>query len=82
MEEIKLLESIGFTLPSPAYIAGSILFGIIGFAAWRYGKKISHAPVKWTGMALMLYPYAVSTTWLLYVTGGLLCAALYYFHQR
>jgi hypothetical protein len=39
MDQLKTLESLGFTLPSPAYIFGTILFGIIGTAAYRYGKK-------------------------------------------
>ena len=30
MDELKSLESLGFTLPSPAYIVAAIMFGIIG----------------------------------------------------
>jgi hypothetical protein len=29
------------------------------------------------GVALMLYPYVISETWLLYLVGAALCAALY-----
>ena len=60
---------------------GMVLFGIIGFAAYRYGKKTSRQPAKWIGVALMLYPYAVSDTWLLYLMGGVLCAGLYWFRE-
>ena len=77
MDELKTLESIGFTLPSPAYIFGAVLFGIIGYAAYRYGKNASVQPAKWIGIALMLYPYAISGTGLLYIVGTGLCIGLY-----
>ena len=78
MDELKSLETLGFTLPSPAYIFAAIVFGIIGFAAYRYGKKTARVKVKWIGVALMLYPYAISGTWLLYVVGAGLCVAMYF----
>jgi hypothetical protein len=81
MDELNTLQSFWFTLPSPAYIAGAILFGIIGYAAYRYGKKAALNTPKWIGIALMLYPYAVSETWLLYVVGGGLCIGLYLFRE-
>jgi hypothetical protein len=81
MDDLKNLESFGFTLPSPAYIFGAILFGIVGFAAYRYGKKTSLGNIKWIGIALMLYPYVISETWLLYIVGVGLCAALYIFRE-
>lgn len=77
MDELKTLESMGFALPSPAYLFGTLLFGIIGYAAYRYGKKGSLETFKWTGVVLMLYPYAISETWLLYVVGATLCVGLY-----
>ena len=60
------LGSLGLTLPSPAYIAGAILFSIIGYAAYRYGKKQSLAGPKWIGIALMLYSYVTPETWMMY----------------
>lgn len=77
MDNLKNLETLGFTLPSPAYLIGAVLFGIIGFAAYRYGKKASLETTKWIGIALMFYPYAISETWLLYAIGTSLCCALY-----
>ena len=82
MDELKALESLGFTLPTPAYIFGAILFGVIGIAAYRYGSKTSVASAKWLGVALMLYPYAISETWLLYAVGTALCAAVFFFSRR
>jgi len=74
---LKTLESMGFTMPTPAYLFGAILFSIIGYAAYRYGKKTSIETTKWVGIALMLYPYAISETWLLYSVGAGLCISLY-----
>ena len=78
MDDLKDLQSLGFTLPSPAYIFGAIVFGIIGFAAYRYGKKTERRITKWLGIALMLYPYAISQTWMLYVVGVALCAGMFF----
>ncbi len=82
MDQLKTLESLGFTLPSPAYIFGAILFGIVGIAAYRYGKKASLAKPKWIGVALMLYPYAISETWILYAVGAALCIGLYVLREN
>ena len=78
MDELKTLESMGFTLPSPAYLVGALLFGIIGIAAYRYGKKASLDTTKWIGVALMLFPYVISETWLMYAVGAGLCIGLYF----
>ena len=77
MDPLSTLETMGLTLPSPAYLFGAILFGIVGYAAWRYGKKQRLPTFKWLGVALMLYPYAISQTWLLYAVGAGLCLGLY-----
>jgi hypothetical protein len=78
MDSLSTLESMGLTLPSPAYLIGAILFGIVGFAAYRYGKVRSLSYPKWIGVALMLYPYAISNTWVLYLVGIALCIGLYF----
>ena len=77
MNDLQTLETLGLSLPSPAYILGAIIFGIVGYAAFRHGRKTAQATVTWTGVALMLYPYAVSQTWLLWAVGAALCAYLY-----
>ena len=81
MDELKPFESMGLTLPSPAYIFGALLFGIIGFAAYRYGKKAELAAPEWIGVALMLYPYAITDTLLMYAVDAGLCIALYVYRQ-
>jgi hypothetical protein len=77
MDELKQLESLGLVLPGPGYLVGALLFGIVGYAAFRRGRKRSSAPMTWGGVALMLYPYAVSQTWLLWAIGAALCGWLY-----
>ncbi len=81
MDNLKALESLGITLPGPAYLFGALLFGIIGYAAYRYGKKASLPAVKWIGVALMLYPYVISETWLMYAVGCALCVGLYVYRR-
>ena len=44
MNELETLQSLGWVLPSPAYILGAIVFGLIGYAAFRRGRRAS-APV-------------------------------------
>ena len=77
MNELKQLESLDLVMPTPAYILGALLFGIIGYVAFRRGRKTSSANLTWTGVALMLYPYAVSQTWLLWAVGTALLAWVY-----
>jgi hypothetical protein len=81
MNDLGSLQSLGFTLPTPAYLFGIILFSLVGYAGYRYGKKTERPTVRWLGLALMLYPYVVSATWLLYLVGGGLCAAMYWFRD-
>ncbi|MBT2304629.1 hypothetical protein J7E70_29850 [Variovorax paradoxus] len=76
MTNLQTLQSLGISLPSPAYILGAVLFGLIGFLAYRYGKRAGRRRSKWLGVALMLYPYAIAQTWLLYVVGAALCVGV------
>ncbi len=72
MDTLATLQALGVTLPSPAYLAGSLLFGLLGYAAWRRGRSIGHAPLTWGGVALMVYPAAVDDTLLLWLLGAAL----------
>jgi hypothetical protein len=77
MNELQALESMGLVLPSPAYIFGAIIFGIVGYIAFRRGRKNSQPVLVWTGVALMLYPYAVQQTWLMWAVGAALSVWVY-----
>jgi len=81
MEDLKSIASLSLALPSPAYLFGIILFGIVGYAAYRYGKKAALAKPKWIGIIMMLFPYAVSETGLLYAVGAGLCVMLYVYRN-
>lgn len=73
MDTLHTLQALGLELPTPAYIFGALLFGIVGAVAWWHGKKSKLSTPKWLGLALMLYPYATPQTWLLYAVGTALC---------
>ena len=77
MEELKAFESLGLVLPSPCYIAGAVLFGVAGYVFYRRGKATKQSGLSSTGVVLMLYPYVVSETWLLWVIGFFLCGWAY-----
>jgi hypothetical protein len=77
VDSLKTLQSLGLELPTPAYLAGMLLFSLLGMAAWGYGRKQGLPRCKWLGAALMFYPYAVSSTLWLYLVGGALCAAVW-----
>jgi MFS family permease len=81
MNELQTLEASGFSLPSPAYLFGAILFSIFGYAAWRYGRKLDKPNTQWLGAALMVYSYLFSETWQIYAVGSSLCIALYLFRK-
>jgi hypothetical protein len=74
---LKTLDALGITLPSPAYIVGAIVFGIVGLAAFVHGKRVARPRTRWLGLTLMLYPYIVWQTWLLYVVGIVLTFAVW-----
>lgn len=81
MDELSGLGGLGLALPTPAYLMGAIFFGLIGFAAYRYGKRTERPRSKWLGVALMLYPYVTSGTAQLYVVGAALCLGLYFWRD-
>ncbi len=76
MNEIQALQALGLELPSPYYLIGAILFGLFGWAAFRRGRKTERRTTTWLGVALMLFPYAVSGTGMLYAVGAALCAGV------
>ena len=74
MDASTALESLDQALPGVWYIVGSIVFGIVGYIGFRRGRKTEQNSLTWTGFALMLFPYAVSETWMLWAIGTSLCA--------
>lgn len=64
-------------LPTPGSLFGSIVIGTIGLAAFIYGRKSQRYQPVVLGIALMVYPYFVTQTWLLYGIGAVLIAGLF-----
>jgi hypothetical protein len=81
-DELSALEMLGITLPSPAYIVGVIVFSVIGMVAYYVGHRRKQSATKWMGLALMLYPYVVWSTWGVYVVGIALTVAAWYVSRR
>jgi hypothetical protein len=69
MNDMASLNALGLELPSMAYIAGALIFGIFGWAAFRRGRKTEDSALTWGGVVLMIYPYAISQTWQLWAIG-------------
>jgi hypothetical protein len=69
MDTVGDLSAMGLELPSMAYIAGALIFGVFGLAAFRRGRKTNDLSMTWGGVVLMVYPYAISQTGLLWAIG-------------
>jgi hypothetical protein len=61
-----------------ATVLFAILFGVVGFAAFRYGKKNGEPRRLFLGIALMTYGYFVSNAWLSLGIGALLTLLLFF----
>ena len=68
-------------MPSGAALFGSLMFGVIGLAAFLYGKRSVLIVPMVLGLALMGFPYFVFDTWLLYAIGFALTATCWYFRH-
>lgn len=66
---------------SAGSIAGNLLFSAIGFVAFAYGKKTMKFRVMAMGGALMVFPYFVSGTMMMWLAGAGLTAALFFIRE-
>jgi len=82
LNDLATLQALGLELPSPAYILGAIVFGLVGIGAFRYGRKGGKPRTLWLGVALMFYPYLISGTLWLYLVGVALCGGIWYDHRH
>lgn len=60
-----------------ANIIGGILFGGVGFVVFAYGKKQLKFKLMSIGIVLMVYPYFIPNTFLLYSIGTILTVGLF-----
>ncbi len=72
---------LNFLMPSPGNLFGAILFGSIGMGAFVYGKKSGAIKPIIIGILLMIYPYFIPQTWLMYLAGSALTFSLYLFRD-
>jgi hypothetical protein len=63
---------------STANLIGGLVFGSIGFVAFVYGKRMNLWKPMFLGLALMIYPYFVSSDILLWATGIVGSASLWF----
>jgi hypothetical protein len=75
------LASLGLPDFTMAKILAYLIFGMIGLVAFGYGKKNKVMRPLIIGIALMVYPYFISGTFLLYFIGIALTAALYFWRE-
>lgn len=64
-----------------ANLFAGILFGAIGLGAFIYGKRQSVFKAMMLGIALMVFPYFISNTVILYVVGFLLTILFFIFRD-
>ncbi len=65
----------GFSLST---ILLAVLFSLVGWAAFRYGRKNSEPRPLVLGIALMLYGYFVTNAWVSLAIGSVLTLALFF----
>jgi uncharacterized membrane protein len=56
----------------------AVFFGLVGFAAFRYGRKNSEPRHLILGVALMAYGYFVTNAWVSLAIGSVLTLALFF----
>jgi hypothetical protein len=66
----------------PYNILAGLIFGTIGLGAWRYGRALERWKPVAIGLALMIYPYLITTPWLLWSVGVGLVVLLCFQHDE
>lgn len=56
-------------MPDTAIILWALLFGSIGIGYFIYGKRQDQPVVRYTGIALILFPYFVTTVLVVILMG-------------
>ncbi len=74
MPDIPGLDLGDFSL---ATILVAVVFGLVGFAAFRYGRKNGETRPLVIGIALMAYGYFVTNAWISLGIGAVLTALLF-----
>jgi len=75
-------SALGGISLDPTWLFLSMIPGGIGFVLFVYGKKQKRYPHMAAGLAMMGYPYLVSTVTAMTIVGALICAALWFVVSR
>ncbi len=62
-------------------LIGGTVFGLIGWFAFLHGKREKSWRPMVIGIVLMLYTFFVGNTWLVFIIGIALTAALYFWRD-
>lgn len=80
-----MLSTYGINLSPDSFSFGNIMagiiFGIIGLYAFNYGRKEKNYRPLTIGLCLMVYPYFVSNSWLMWGIGIVLSSLLYFWRD-
>ena len=63
---------------SAANLIGNLLFSSVGFVGFIYGKRMDFWKVMFCGLGLMIYPYFIADTVMMYAIGGVGSVALFF----
>ena len=63
---------------SAGNLIGGLVFGSIGFVAFIYGKRMHLWKPMFCGIVLMIYPYFIGDTWMVYAIGVIGTVALFF----
>ena len=61
-----------------ATIFVAVIFGLVGFAAFRWGKRNSEPRQLFLGIALMAYGYFITNVWVSLAVGAALTLLLFF----
>lgn len=64
---------------TPENLLGQMLFGALGAGVLLYGKNKSSLKLMLIGLALIVYPYFIEETWMIFAVGFGLVGILIFF---
>lgn len=67
---------------NPHTILAGLIFGTIGWGAFRYGKRLELWQPRAIGAVMMAYPYLVTHRILVWVVGAGLLVLLWFYHDE
>jgi len=65
----------------PYNLLAALVFGTLGWGAWRYGRSLDRRKPVFIGLALMIYPYFTPWAWLTCSVGAALMVLLWFHHD-